>query len=190
MTAALFASENPVMYAGEIGQESDTGKIKHGNGVTAWNSLGYAGDGSGSAGPTTKRVATNLSYAASTTITDFTFAAAANTTYLVQGVLVITQSEQDSTLFDVDGPSGFTADGVCCSAFGSGADASSFDESGVVVQMINGVGGTATPVPLQFSCMIRTSAASGDVSFDIATSSGEGTNSLLANSCITITAIS
>jgi hypothetical protein len=33
---------NQVLYAGEIGIESDTGKFKIGDGTTAWNSLGYA----------------------------------------------------------------------------------------------------------------------------------------------------
>ena len=40
-TAADWVSANPVLLAREIGQETDTGKIKLGDGVTAWNSLGY-----------------------------------------------------------------------------------------------------------------------------------------------------
>ena len=42
-TASALARENPVLLAGELGFETDTGKFKLGNGVTAWNSLGYAG---------------------------------------------------------------------------------------------------------------------------------------------------
>lgn len=40
-TAATWTSSNPVLADGEVGYESDTGKIKVGNGTTAWSSLGY-----------------------------------------------------------------------------------------------------------------------------------------------------
>jgi hypothetical protein len=39
--ASTWTSTNPVLYAGEIGFETDTGRIKIGDGTTAWNSLGY-----------------------------------------------------------------------------------------------------------------------------------------------------
>lgn len=45
-TASLWTSRNPILYAGEIGLETDTGKYKWGDGTTAWNDLGY-----GIAGP-------------------------------------------------------------------------------------------------------------------------------------------
>ena len=40
-TAANWTSANPTLLAGEIGIESDTNKIKIGDGSTAWTSLGY-----------------------------------------------------------------------------------------------------------------------------------------------------
>jgi hypothetical protein len=40
-TAATFTSGNPVLYAGEIAVETDTLKLKVGDGSTAWNSLTY-----------------------------------------------------------------------------------------------------------------------------------------------------
>lgn len=40
-TAANWASADPILAAGEIGLETDTGKIKIGDGATAWTSLGY-----------------------------------------------------------------------------------------------------------------------------------------------------
>jgi hypothetical protein len=40
-TAAAWASANPVLSAGEPGFESDTKKLKLGDGSTAWNSLPY-----------------------------------------------------------------------------------------------------------------------------------------------------
>lgn len=41
-TAANWATVNPVLAQGEIGQELDTGRFKIGNGTTAWNSIIYA----------------------------------------------------------------------------------------------------------------------------------------------------
>jgi hypothetical protein len=40
-SAASWAATNPVLNAGEPGLESDTGKVKWGDGVTVWNSLPY-----------------------------------------------------------------------------------------------------------------------------------------------------
>ena len=44
-TAAQWTSANPTLAAGEWGYETDTGKVKIGNGSTVWNSLGYTGVG-------------------------------------------------------------------------------------------------------------------------------------------------
>jgi hypothetical protein len=40
-TAADWTSVNPVLYAGQLGIETDSGKIKLGDGSTAWTSLPY-----------------------------------------------------------------------------------------------------------------------------------------------------
>ena len=40
-TAANWTTANPTLLSGELGFESDTGKMKLGNGSTAWNSLAY-----------------------------------------------------------------------------------------------------------------------------------------------------
>jgi hypothetical protein len=40
-TAAQWTSTNPTLAAGEFGFETDTNKLKCGNGATAWNSLSY-----------------------------------------------------------------------------------------------------------------------------------------------------
>jgi len=42
-TAASWTSANPILAQGEEGYETDTGKIKIGDGVTAWASLPYGG---------------------------------------------------------------------------------------------------------------------------------------------------
>jgi hypothetical protein len=44
-TASQWTSTNPTLAAGEWGFETDTGKVKIGNGSTAWTSLAYQGAG-------------------------------------------------------------------------------------------------------------------------------------------------
>jgi hypothetical protein len=39
--AATWVSSNPILSSGELGFETDTSKLKVGNGSTAWNSLAY-----------------------------------------------------------------------------------------------------------------------------------------------------
>lgn len=41
-TAANWTSANPVLGDGEWGKETDTGRVKMGDGATAWNSLAYS----------------------------------------------------------------------------------------------------------------------------------------------------
>jgi hypothetical protein len=40
-TAANWTAKNPILADGEPGFESNTGKLKIGNGVTPWTSLPY-----------------------------------------------------------------------------------------------------------------------------------------------------
>ena len=40
-TTTEWADANPVLYEGEFGLETNTNKLKMGDGQTAWNSLGY-----------------------------------------------------------------------------------------------------------------------------------------------------
>ncbi|MCW1985328.1 UNVERIFIED_ORG: hypothetical protein M2348_001060 [Sphingomonas sp. R1F5B] len=40
-TAAAWTSANPVLALREMARETDTGRLKFGNGTTAWNSLAY-----------------------------------------------------------------------------------------------------------------------------------------------------
>lgn len=44
-TAAEWTAANPVLAAGELGLELDTGRFKFGNGSTTWTGLAYAGGG-------------------------------------------------------------------------------------------------------------------------------------------------
>jgi hypothetical protein len=44
-TASQWTSTNPTLASGEWGYETDTGKVKIGDGATAWTSLAYIGGG-------------------------------------------------------------------------------------------------------------------------------------------------
>lgn len=44
-TAQEWASTNPILLSGEFGVESDTNKLKIGDGSTHWNDLPYFGGG-------------------------------------------------------------------------------------------------------------------------------------------------
>ena len=46
-TATNWSSANPILALGEPGLETDTRKVKYGDGVTAWNTLQYAAGGAG-----------------------------------------------------------------------------------------------------------------------------------------------
>lgn len=57
-TAAQWTAENPILPTYVYGVESDTGKVKLGNGSSAWTSLGYSGGGQVGATLTTTPVST------------------------------------------------------------------------------------------------------------------------------------
>ena len=46
-TAANWTSTNPTLASGELGFETNTNKLKVGNGTSAWNSLAYASGAGG-----------------------------------------------------------------------------------------------------------------------------------------------
>jgi hypothetical protein len=52
-TASQWTTANPVLHAGEPGFEIDTGKLKIGDGTTAWTSLAYTGSGAAGQGVAT-----------------------------------------------------------------------------------------------------------------------------------------
>lgn len=47
-TAAEWTQRNPTLLAGEAGYETDTNRLKFGDGVRAWSALPYVGDLEGS----------------------------------------------------------------------------------------------------------------------------------------------
>ena len=58
-TAANWTSANPVLAQGELGAETDTSKIKIGDGSTAWSSLAYLIDAGGYLTATSTNTLTN-----------------------------------------------------------------------------------------------------------------------------------
>lgn len=70
-TAANWTSANPTLAAGEPGWESDTGKLKIGDGSTAWSSLSYfSASGSGVTSLDSISGAVTLNAGTNITITD------------------------------------------------------------------------------------------------------------------------
>ena len=65
-TAANWTSANTVLAQGELGAETDTSKIKIGNGSTAWNSLAYLIDAGGYLTATSTNTLTNKTLGATT----------------------------------------------------------------------------------------------------------------------------
>lgn len=103
-TAANWSTANPVLALAEPGLETDTNLIKYGDGITAWNSLPYAGVSpsvSGNLVPTANAVY-NLG-SASYRWNDLYLAG--NSIYLGN----VTLSESEGALV-VTGPSGQTTD--------------------------------------------------------------------------------
>lgn len=110
--AADWTSTNPTLAAGEAGFETDTGKLKIGDGTTAWTSLGYRSlapisisfTDNGSAyyvAETAMIVAT--AYAGGTGTLAYATAAAADTTTFEAASLPITLAQGDVLRVTVSG---------------------------------------------------------------------------------------
>jgi hypothetical protein len=123
-TASEWTSANPTLASGEQGFETDTGKVKIGNGSTAWTSLAYIGAGT----VTSITAGTGLSGG---TITSTGTIAIDSTVATLTG----TQTLTNKTLTDPKINLAFNADS------GSGYTAVLTD-NGKVVTMSNGSGNT------------------------------------------------
>lgn len=69
-TAANWTSANPVLKLGEPGLETDTRKVKYGDGSTAWSSLAYSAAGAIAWADITSKPANLTAIAAQTTAAD------------------------------------------------------------------------------------------------------------------------
>lgn len=68
-TASQWTSANPILSSGETGYETDTGKLKIGNGSTAWSSLDYFLDTSELASTYLTQASASTTYAIKETFT-------------------------------------------------------------------------------------------------------------------------
>lgn len=112
--AADWTSNNPTLSEGEIGFESDTGKIKFGDGSAAWNALGYQGPAVNAQTGTTYTLAfvdgmgvVSMSNASANTLTIPTNASVA---FPVGTIICVTQEGAGAT--SVAGDTGVTLNGV------------------------------------------------------------------------------
>ncbi len=84
-TASNWTSANPVLAQGELGAETDTSKIKIGDGSTAWSSLSYLIDAGGYITATSTNTLTNKT---------LTAAVLGGTTTTASGNLVVSPATQ------------------------------------------------------------------------------------------------
>lgn len=100
-TAANWTSANPILAAGEPGAETDTGKVKVGNGVSNWTSLPYVGAtlfsntpppavGTGSVGASSIAARSDHTHSLPATVSCTTLSASGNAS--VGGTLTVTGS--------------------------------------------------------------------------------------------------
>jgi hypothetical protein len=124
-TASQWTSANPTLASGEQGFETDTGKVKIGNGSTAWNSLAYIGAG------TVTSITAGTGLSGGTITTSGTIAIDTATTVDVSTAQTLTNKTltdpKINLAFNADSGSGYTA---------------VLTDNGKVVTMSNGSGNT------------------------------------------------
>ncbi len=105
-TAADWRSKNPTLKAGEVGIETDTLKIKVGNGETTWNSLAYANEQDLSGYLLASAAAST--YATKSELGDYLSASAAANTYALKAdtytkneVAAMLQSQAANSITDI-----------------------------------------------------------------------------------------
>lgn len=98
-----WAVKNPILAPGEPGYETDTNKLKVGDGYTVWNSLPYTTSSGGSSGPT-GQVYYQDSPAGSWVISG-TLGRIPNVAVYVDGELVDTDVFADSSTVTISFPS-------------------------------------------------------------------------------------
>ena len=91
-TAANWTTANPTLASGEPGYETDTRKIKYGDGTTAWTTLGYSVAASGNF--------SNI-VAVSATITTAGAQSFSISTIITAGLLFVNGLQQDRSNYTV-----------------------------------------------------------------------------------------
>ena len=120
--AATWTSDNPKLAQGEIGYETDTGKLKIGDGVTAWTGLSYFSgtalvssvsnsDGTLTISPTTGAVIASLALGKANTWTAITTTAGlASGATLKSSGSPYTVLSTDEVIIVTTGAGGYTVD--------------------------------------------------------------------------------
>ena len=114
-TAAAWTLADPMLAAGELGYETDTGKFKLGDGTTAWSSLDYAidafvGDLTGTANQVTVANGTGAVIGAGTQLSlPQDIDTAANVEF---ESLILTAAADTATVLDIDGDIDYTGSGT------------------------------------------------------------------------------
>ena len=113
-TAANWTSANPTLLAGEIGIESDTNKIKLGNGGTSWTSLGYTPWSQVSAYPLV-----NADIAAAAAIVDTKLATIATAGKVSNSATTATDANTASAIVSRNASGNFTAGTITAALSGN-----------------------------------------------------------------------
>lgn len=144
-TAANWTSANPTLAAGEPGYESDTKKIKYGDGTTAWTSLGYAiptftigteGTASGDGG---------LAYNSTTAVLTYTPPAYIGLTGISVGSDAVASGDggisynNTTGVFTYTPPTALGIGAIALSSLSVGAEASASGDGGIAFNSSTGV---------------------------------------------------
>lgn len=169
---------NPTLAAGEFGLETDTGKLKIGDGTTAWNSLTYIADGSKITGTTLASnvvsssltsVGTLSNLTVTNTITGSVSGSAARIAGGAAGKLVVQSGSGTTTFTDAPSHDGQLLKSSLSSPYGvwvdpipykiaTGKIASGDWSSGVVTVTFTGVTFTQAPIVLLTPIAANTSS--------------------------------
>jgi hypothetical protein len=139
-TAANWTSVNPTLLAGELGRESDTGKIKIGTGSAAWTALAYMPGSQLSAYPIL-----NADINASAAIVDTKLATIATAGKVSNSATTATDANTASAIVARDASGNFTA-GTITAAL-TGAASSNVLKAGDTMTgaLVHPLGAAATP---------------------------------------------
>ena len=150
-TAAQWTSTNPTLSSGEWGLETDTNKVKIGDGTTAWTSLGYTG--AGDVTLTGTQTLTNKTLTAP--IVNLTLNAQTGTTYTFvltdNGKLVTASNASAQTYTIPPNASVAYATGAQINVIAIGAGQVSFAQGAGVTIASTGATSTAPKLRVQYS---------------------------------------
>lgn len=187
-TAASWTSVNPILASGEPGYETDTGKIKYGDGITAWTSLAYRGGTTDASALTTGTLSTARLPAL--TGGDVTSSVGSGTLTLTNSG--ITASTYKSVTVDAKGRVTAGSNPTTLSGYGI-TDAQATLVSGTNIKTINGNSilgsGDIVTSPTWQSVQTANFTATSNLAYPVNTTAGAVTITLPANPTINDTIV-